>query len=371
MTLREVIRDVWSPGDRAVEHTSSDGQPPTTETYTIPNPDVGRHRLQTTALALATLAVGPLALLFGTGWAPPALLAPITLTAGLLLHRPAVIMILSLGVISAALTWIAHPHPLHLLIVAGAGLLALRLVYLRDGIGWRGDRLVADLKAQLRQANQLPALGKGWERGLALQAAPGELFSGDFLVSAREGNRLKLALVDVSGKGQESVSHALMLSAAFRGLLTSVSTEDFLPACNDYLTRREELLVTAVTVDLDLKSGRYTVRRAGHPPAAQYVQGSGAWRLSPATGIALGVVTDASWTSAEGTLAPGDALMLVTNGLWGPRVDPDTGMDRVLAHAETLIRGGLTNKTTAALVKEIGVREDDAALVLLRRRPVA
>jgi hypothetical protein len=368
MSVLEAVRSVWSPGDQAVEYTSGGGQPPRSEAFTVPSHDVTRHRLLLATLTVAALAVGPIEASFGLSFAPPVVLVPIILTAGLLLRLPGVVIVMIASLVSIVITVVVRPLPLQLVILALITALALRLAYTRDVVGirgLRGDHVVAELKSRLKAVNQIPALPREWGRKVAIQAAPGALFGGDFLVSALDGSRLRVALVDVSGKGNDAAARAVLLSGTFSGLLTSVPADRFLPACNDYLTRGSEVrLVTAIHLDLNLNNGAYTITCAGHPPAAKYAGGSGTWQLSPANGIALGALADAAWTGVTGTLSKGDALMLFTNGLWGPRADPDTGIDRVLGLAETL--HGFTETTT--LVRQLGNREDDSALVLIWRK---
>ena len=103
-----------------------------------------------------------------------------------------------------------------------------------------------------------------------LSPAGGGPFAGDFVVSALrdDGRRLELALVDVSGKGVDAGTRALLLSGALGGLLGSVRPDGFLPAANRYLDRQEwdEGFATAVHLVLDLVDGQL-LGRVGRPPA--------------------------------------------------------------------------------------------------------
>jgi serine phosphatase RsbU (regulator of sigma subunit) len=91
-------------------------------------------------------------------------------------------------------------------------------------------------------------------------------------VSSCDGKTLEVALVDVSGKGLDAGTRALLLSGAFGGLLGSVLPGEFLPACNAYLRRgpAAEGFVTAVHLALDLTTGGFVVASAGHPPPAHF-----------------------------------------------------------------------------------------------------
>ena len=122
--------------------------------------------------------------------------------------------------------------------------------------GLRGDRMLLELRDRIRAQGKLPELGEGWGSSLVLKPACGLSFGGDFVVSYSDGKILEVALVDVSGKGIDAGTRALLLSGAFGGLLGSVPREEFLPACNAYMHRgpATEGFVTAVHLWLDLTS---------------------------------------------------------------------------------------------------------------------
>ena len=316
-------------------------------------------------LTVAALTVGPVGAAYGPHWVPAVVLVPVLLLAGLLLRPAAVVVVV---VASAVSLLVAPPPAVPLLVVVAVAALTLRLAYLRGVVGirgLRGDRALIEVKNRLKAANQIPTLPRGWGRKVAVHAAPGTLYGGDVLLSHLDGDRLRVALVDVAGKGDGVAAHAMMLSGALGGLLAEAP--DFLGAANAYLLRREGAgLVTAVLLELDLGSGHYTVTCAGHPPAAQYRAGSGSWEPCPARGIALGVDPGAVWEPVGGHLVKGDAIMLYTNGMWGPRMDLDAGIDRLLGEADTLIAGGGFEQV-ATLTRSVGTREDDAALAVIWR----
>jgi serine phosphatase RsbU (regulator of sigma subunit) len=196
------------------------------------------------------------------------------------------------------------------------------------------------------------------------------------VVSFCDSKTLEVALVDVSGKGIDAGTRALLLSGAFGGLLGSVPREEFLPACNAYMRRRgaaAEGFVTAVHLSLDLASGEYVIDSAGHPPAARYDAAAGRWGLTRAHGIVLGVVPDLRGAAAEterGVLQRGDALMLYTDGLVeAPGRDIDAGTDRLLGEAEMMLTSGFKAGAPALVtnVQRAGGGSDDCALVLIWR----
>src|SRR5699024_10228551 len=152
------------------------------------------------------------------------------------------------------------------------------LSYLLSGVrerlgvqGLSGEMMLLDLRDRLRRPWRLPELPEGWGRTAVLRQAGGSSFGGDYVVSNRDGDRLDVAVVDVSGKGVDAGTRALMLSGAFSGLIGAVPAADFLAHCNDYLIRNNsgEGFVTAVHLSVDLATGEYRIASAGHPPALQ------------------------------------------------------------------------------------------------------
>jgi serine phosphatase RsbU (regulator of sigma subunit) len=219
----------------------------------------------------------------------------------------------------------------------------------------------------------MPALPRGWEAEIVNRSAGGATFSGDFLVAARSADRmlLEVALVDVSGKGLAAGTRALMLSGAFGGLLGSLPPVEFLPAANAYLLRQEwpEGFATAIYLVIDLESGTYEIRSAGHPPAVRFTAGSGKWTTLETTGGLLGVFEKDDYQPVSGRLQSGDALMLYTDGLVEtPRRDLSDGIDKLQGEAERLVTRGFRHGARRLIDAVAESDFDDRALVLIWRR---
>jgi Stage II sporulation protein E (SpoIIE) len=238
--------------------------------------------------------------------------------------------------------------------------------------GALGESMLVDLRDRILGQGGLPQLPEGWYAESALRSAGGTPFAGDFVVAAqpRSGDRLEVVVVDVSGKGEQAGTRALLLSGACGGLLTALPPAEFLRASNDYLLRQEweEGFATAIHLSLDLVTGRYEIRSAGHPPAVQLTAGSGRWSLLESEGPVLGLLDGAEFPPVEGVLRHGDALLLYTDGMVEtPRRDIGLGIDRLLGQAERLLRGNFDGGA-ARLVESLGSQNDDRALLLLHRR---
>jgi serine phosphatase RsbU (regulator of sigma subunit)/anti-sigma regulatory factor (Ser/Thr protein kinase) len=139
---------------------------------------------------------------------------------------------------------------------------------------------------------------------------------------------------------------------------------------------------TCLYLEVDPADGTAEVARAGHPePAIRLGDGTTIVRRT-AGGLPLGVEPDSDYPTTRLTLEPGEVLMLCTDGLieTGGH-DLETGWqrlgevfeagpaDNLEALADSMVRavhGPASHHTTGPLADR---REDDIALLLLRRDP--
>ncbi len=238
--------------------------------------------------------------------------------------------------------------------------------------GTTGESMLVDLRDRISKQGRMPDLPSSWYAEAVMRSAGGSSFAGDFMVAAlsRDERFLQVAVVDVSGKGQQAGTRALLLSGAFGGLLNALPAEGFLPAANDYLLRQDwtEGFATAVHLALDLVSGAFELRSAGHPPAVQLKAGSGRWVVHETEGPVLGLLPDATFTPVRGSIQRGDALLLYTDGLVEtPQRDIALGIDKLLGQGERLLRGGF-DRGARRLIDRLESMNDDRALLLLHRR---
>lgn len=318
-------------------------------------------------------------------FSPSALVLPIV--AGGLLLRPASL----LGLYAASATALivealvlgpytqgpARVTPGTVLVVAACGFFGLVIAQFRSRVGvpWRrGGTMLFDLRERIRVQSKLPALPSGWHREMALRPAGGQSFSGDFVVAARTngGRTLEIVLTDVSGKGMEAGSRALLLSGAFGGLLGALPHRDFLTAANGYLLRQDwdEGFATSIHLVLDLETGDYELLSAGHLPALQLSAGTGRWREVTGEGPLLGVYDGAEFTPARGNLRRGDVLMLFTDGLVETADrEISEGMDRLTGEADRYVAAGWEGAAWHLIEKVAKDVNDDRALLLIRRSP--
>jgi hypothetical protein len=238
--------------------------------------------------------------------------------------------------------------------------------------GRHGASMLVDLRDRILAQGEIPALPSGWLVESALYSAGGSPFAGDFVVATtrERDRRLEVALVDVSGKGEAAGTRALQLSGAMGGLLGALPADGFLPAANDYLLQRawEEGFATAVHLSVDLVTGDYELRGAGHPPPVQRHAGSGRWQVLPTDGPVLGLIDGVGYAAVRGRLLRGDALLLYTDGMVEePRKDIDLGIDGMLGAAESLLRRSWDGMAER-LATTVGSPDDDRALLVVHRR---
>ncbi|WP_017545183.1 PP2C family protein-serine/threonine phosphatase [Nocardiopsis prasina] len=336
-----------------------------------------RYRLVLITLVAIAVGIGVGAVWGPTGWFPPSSTILTVLAGGLLLKRKSLAFLL--GVVVAVLLFVAfmldfgQVGPGLVVTIGVTGVLSYLLSGVRERLGVQGlsgEMMLLDLRDRLRDQGKLPPVPAGWGRTAVLRQAGGSSFGGDFVVSIRREHRLDIAVVDVSGKGVDAGTRALMLSGAFSGLIGAVPASDFLAHCNDYLMRNSggEGFVTAVHLSVDTETGEYQVASAGHPPALHFDGGGGVWSTTEAKGVVLGVIPEMTYTSVQGKLRPGDAIMLCTDGLIEtPGEDLDAGIDRLLGAAESLVTQGFATGASEVVDTLSKDKNDDCALVVLWR----
>lgn len=238
--------------------------------------------------------------------------------------------------------------------------------------GVAGESMLVDLRDRILAQGAIPKLPRGWQVESVLRSAGGTPFAGDFVVAARVkgATRFDVVLVDVSGKGEQAGTRALLLSGALGGLMTATSPQEFLPAANNFLLRQlwDEGFATAIHLTLDLGTGYYEVRSAGHPPAVVFDRTRQVWQELEAEGPALGWWPAVDFEARTGVLAPGDAILLYTDGMVETReASIDAGIRRLEMGAEKMLQHRMTAEGVAQLVQDLGSTADDRALVAVRR----
>jgi hypothetical protein len=330
-------------------------------------------------LSAVIVAVSVLRPVVGADWAPSGEFVLPILAGGLLLRRRALLFLVfvtALGVVYDEIVLGWHTVRVgQMVVIAATAVFAYRLARTRELLGvqgLRGESMLLELRDRLRAQGELPPLPQGWQHEAIIQSAGAGSFGGDFLVAARTGggDLLEVVLVDVSGKGIEAGTRALLLSGALGGLLGAVPPDQFLPAANDYLLRQGwgEGFATAVHLVVDLVTGAYVLESAGHPPAAHFVKGSGTWRVIESAGTVLGVLPEARYTPVLGVLGSGDAMLLYTDGVVETSErEIAVGIDKLIGEAERLVTQGFRDGAKHLVDRVAPGGSDDRALVMIWR----
>ena len=265
--------------------------------------------------------------------------------------------------------------------LASAAALRIRNVALNEEAVER--RRLADQMALAREIQQgllperLPEL-EGW----ALYAVnrPSDVVSGDFYSAQlrTEPPELALMIADVAGKGVTASLLTASLEALCAGPLEAgLEPGEVFARVSAQLLRRTppERYATALLVVLDPSTGRLRFASAGHLPALVVERGGGHRRLR-ARGFPLGLVPDSEYEQGEDLLAPGETLVLFTDGFTEAcnQAEEELGeaclvevcarsAESPLAEVVARIEEKVAAFTAGAALS------DDRTLVLLRRLP--
>ena len=172
------------------------------------------------------------------------------------------------------------------------------------------------------------------EVDLAARLAPARTVGGDFYDFLIDGDSLWFIVADVSGKGMAAALLMAVGQTLFRAIASSgLSLEAVMSRMNRELARDNDgaMFVTAFGGRLDLASGRLELANAGHNLPYCLRTGGGAELVRATNSVAFGVVDEASYPITELSLAPGDALLIYTDGVCDA-IDPrgqSFGTDRI------------------------------------------
>jgi hypothetical protein len=245
----------------------------------------------------------------------------------------------------------------------GAAAIAQLRRYEQDAVS-----IVEDLQGALRPAH-LPHL-PGVDLEVRYVPAPDGRFAGDWWDCFElPSGKLALVVGDVTGHGSAVTATMTQLRTALRAYLLEGAPPAETLARLDALANLvfRPTLATVVLALFDPVTGGLEIVRAGHPhPLLATADGARPVLIEARPPIGLGVESPAaSWT---GSLAPGDTLVLYTDGLSEDRqASPEEGIQRIAtalapAAAEPL-------KTLADTLIDAGPRPrtDDLTLLIVRR----
>jgi serine phosphatase RsbU (regulator of sigma subunit) len=159
----------------------------------------------------------------------------------------------------------------------------------------------------------------GWDIAAGLD--PARQTSGDFYdFIPLDGGCLGLVVADVADKGTGAALFMALSRTLIRtfALQHPTAPDETLRAANERLLidAESDQFVTVFYGVLDPQSGVLTYANAGHNPACVlHARSGGAVAMLGKTGVPLGLFEGMRWTQGTTTVAPGDVLLLYTDGV--------------------------------------------------------
>jgi serine phosphatase RsbU (regulator of sigma subunit) len=230
----------------------------------------------------------------------------------------AVAVLAALVAIIQSLAELAQPQGLGGLFywfVAAALLLLLLLLELRDKLDLKSDLEVArEIQFGLVPAG--PFARGAFEVHCFMR--PANTVGGDYYdMIDLGGDKVAIVTGDVAGKGMPAALLMALLQGSLRTLITAgFRGGDLIAKLNDYLCESipANSLVTLFYGELDTAEGSFCYINAGHNAPFVFRSGQPFERL-PATATVLGFQRGLAFEGRETRVAPGEAILLFTDGI--------------------------------------------------------
>lgn len=225
-----------------------------------------------------------------------------------------------------------------------------------------------------------PEVGPGYSVGhVYVPAFAGREVGGDFYdVFRTESGCVGIVMGDVSGKGIEAASVASATRATLRAFAYDLSyAGEAMTHANAVMCAQQPasgfgFFVTAFLAILHPDSGDISYANAGHPPGVVRRGGDGEIELLAYGSPPIGLIPGYRFTEGTARLAPGDRLVLYTDGLSEARSEWEMfeveGIERVLReHGAEPPQELVAALLSAAMEWADGRVRDDTAIVVLGR----
>ncbi|MCH2132724.1 MAG: SpoIIE family protein phosphatase [Phycisphaerales bacterium] len=145
---------------------------------------------------------------------------------------------------------------------------------------------------------------------------PARVVAGDFFDVIEHENRITVVMADVSGKGAGAAMFMAMARTIIRiSDADQVPLTELVQGLNDrlYPDSHGAMFVTMVILRYDTTTGVLELVNGGHPPPIRV--GETIETVGQSTGPLVGAIPEATWTTMTTALAPGDRLLLYTDGV--------------------------------------------------------
>jgi sigma-B regulation protein RsbU (phosphoserine phosphatase) len=211
---------------------------------------------------------------------------------------------------------------------------------------------------------------------IASETFAANYLSGDLCLSFDVGNKVVIAIADISGKGITAGMWFATLACLLHVHATEPSPQEAMNAINDSLAtiKPDPPLVTLFLAYLDWHSHRIEYCNAGHPSPI-VLRKNGAAAFLGDGGPVLGAILGAQFRGSEIRFGVGDAMLAFTDGVSELRnpADEEYGIDGVLNAAGKIEHVSATRTLFSLLgmVQDfsagVSVCDDLSLLVLLRK----
>jgi sigma-B regulation protein RsbU (phosphoserine phosphatase) len=208
-------------------------------------------------------------------------------------------------------------------ILAAAALLLLLALELADRVTMKRDLEIAR-EIQRRLVPAEPPTVPGYD--IAFATRPANTVAGDYydafirdkISGSADPGGLLLVVADVAGKGVPAALVMATFQASLRTLaLEPASLIDLVAGLNAYACHHGvggQRFITAFLAEINLTTRALTFINAGHnPPILR--RPSGALERLEAGGLPFGIKPEAHYESGSATIAPGDLLVIFTDGV--------------------------------------------------------
>lgn len=192
-----------------------------------------------------------------------------------------------------------------------------------------------------------------------------------------EGNRVKFAVVDVSGKSMPAAIFMSMIKFAMDELIEDYQRPHMaLTSLNRFIHRNSEasMFVTMFWGEYDVSNYRFYYSSAGHEPALFYNSQRDKFYDLSTDGPALGLSNRFSFRTESVNLAPGDFILLYTDGIIESR---ETNQMDNNHNLRGFLQDMDLNRSAQEIVEELYrriseknqfKRQDDETIFLFRRK---
>ena len=228
---------------------------------------------------------------------------------------------------------------------------------------------------------QLPQI-PGWK--IAALCQPARQVGGDFYDALIvPSGQLAFVVADVCDKGVGAALYMALFRSLLRVLFKQAPAGEAAPATlernlallNDYIAiehGRDNMFATMFVGILDPESGALSYLNAGHDPPMLRRRLDGSIDRLPPSGPAVGLMPDTRYATARTTLAPGDQLLVYTDGIPEALDKSSERGERKLiellaAHSDDA--GSLLEAAIQCVSAHVGERDchDDVTLLCLQR----